>query len=62
MTGSLLVWLVLYVSLLAVSGFVLMVARGFTEQRWSNRTVLRVSSGFAFVGSAAIWLLVIVAG
>jgi hypothetical protein len=61
-TQTLLVWLVLYASLFAASGFVLMVARGFTQRRWSNRAVLRASSGFAFVAAAAIWLLVILSG
>ena len=62
MTGSLLVWLVLYASLLAVSGFVIYVLRSFGQRDWSNRAVLRASSILAFGSSAAIWLLVMLAG
>jgi len=62
MTGSLLAWLVLYVSLLAVSGFVIYILRTFMRREWSNRTVLRVSSVFAFASSVAIWLIVVLVG
>ena len=59
MEQALLVWLVLYASLYAVSGFVAVVLRSFLQRGWSNRTVLRASMIFAFFASSAVWLLII---
>ena len=61
-TQSLLVWIVLYASLFAVSGFSAVILRGVTGREWSNRTILRVCSGLSFIGSATIWLLLIALG
>jgi len=58
---ALLLWLVVYAGLLASIGFVLYIARGFSGRQWSNRAMLRTSSGLAFVLSAAIWLVVMLA-
>ncbi len=62
MAQALLIWLVLYTSLLAVCGFVIYVLRSFMRRDWPNRTVLHVSSIFAFASSVAIWLVVLLAG
>ena len=60
---ALLIWLLLYIVLFAIGGFAGVVLRGFLEREWSNRTVLRASSGLAFVGAFAIWVLIaLVAG
>jgi len=61
-TQSLLVWIVLYASLFAVSGFIAVILRGATGREWSNRTILRVCSGISFIASATIWLLLIAIG
>jgi hypothetical protein len=60
--NALLLWLVVYAGLLAIAGFTLFLVRGFSDRRWSNRAILRVSSGLAFVASAALWLAVVLAG
>ena len=58
MTGALAGWLTLYLALFAVLGFVLLVARNASGREWSNRSLLRLSSGAAFVGSLVVWLLI----
>lgn len=62
MTQALLAWLVLYVGLLAVAGFILFVVRSATERHWANRGLLRAASMIAFVGSGALWLAIIAIG
>ena len=59
---ALLLWLVVYVGLLAVAGFLLLLLRGSTDRRWSNRAILRLSSGLAFVVSAAVWIFLLATG
>ena len=59
-TDALLIWLVTYVSFLALFGFLLFVARGFTGRGWSNSTILRTASLSAFVGATAFWVLVVI--
>ena len=53
----LLLWLMAYLGLLAAAGFVLFLIRGAAERPWSNRTLLRASSFFAFVVATAFWLI-----
>ena len=61
-TQALWLWLVAYAGLLAVTGFLLFVIRGFGGRDWSNRAILRASSGIAFVLAVVFWLLVMLAG
>jgi hypothetical protein len=58
---ALLLWLVVYVGFLAVAAFVILVVRGFGGRAWSYRSVLRASSAIAFVLSAIVWVVVLVA-
>ena len=60
-TQALLIWLVTYVSFLALVGFVLFVARGFTDRQWSNAALLRAASILAFVGATVFWVLLVIA-
>ena len=60
-TQALLMWLVTYVSFLALFGFIFYVARSFTARRWANTAVLRVASLLAFVGATAFWVFVLIA-
>ena len=62
MTDALLLWLVVYVGLLAIAGFLIFIVRGASGREWSNRAVLRASSGIALVISAFFWLLLMLAG
>ena len=59
-TEALLIWLVTYVSFLALFGFVSYVARSFTGRRWGNASILRVASLLAFVGATAFWVLAVI--
>lgn len=56
-TQALLIWLVTYVSFLALFGFLLFIARGFSGRAWANRTLLRTASLLAFVAATAFWVL-----
>jgi hypothetical protein len=58
-TQALLIWLVTYVSFLAVVGFIVYVARGFGDRPWTNGAILRASSSLAFVGATVMWVLLI---
>jgi hypothetical protein len=58
-TQALLTWLVTYVSFLAVVGFILYVARGFSDRPWTNSAILRTSSSLAFVGAIVLWVLLV---
>jgi hypothetical protein len=60
-TEALLIWLVTYVSFLAVFGFVFFVARDFSGRRWPDSTILRRASLLAFVGATVFWVLVVIA-
>ena len=60
MTQALLLWLVLYVGLLAAIGFVLFVGRGFSGRQLSNVTLLRVASTLAFVLALAMWVALLI--
>ena len=51
-----LLWLVTWTGLFAVSGFLLVVARGLSGRPWRDRTLLRWSVTLAFVGSIALWV------
>jgi hypothetical protein len=59
-TQALLIWLVTYVSFLAVIGFVLYIARGFSGRRWSNSAILRTASFLAFAAATAFWVLLVI--
>lgn len=58
---ALLLWLVVYVGILAATGFILFVVRGFSGRRWSSWTLLRTASTIAFVSAFALWLVVVLA-
>ncbi len=60
LTEALLIWLVTYVSFLALFGFVLYIARSFAARGWANGTILRVASLLAFVAATAFWVLVVI--
>lgn len=62
MAQALLLWLVVYVGLFALAGFLIFIIRGFSGRDWSYRSVLRASSGLAFVISAVLWLAIMFAG
>ena len=59
-TQALLIWLVTYVSFLALFGFLMYVARSFTGRGWANTSILRVASLLAFVGATAFWVLAVI--
>lgn len=59
-TDALLIWLVTYISFLALFGFVLYVTRSFGGRTWANATILRVASLAAFVAATAFWVLAII--
>ena len=59
MTEVLLLWLVLYVSLLAAVGFVLYLWRSATRRRLSDATLLRVASTVAFVLALTAWIVLL---
>ena len=59
-TQALLIWLVTYVSFLALFGFLLYVARSFSGRAWANRTLLRTASLLAFVAATAFWVLAVI--
>jgi len=59
---ALLLWLVAYAGLFAAAGFLLFIIRGLAGRQWSNRALLRTSSGIAFMLSVIFWLLVMLAG
>ena len=59
-TQALLIWLVTYASFLAVIGFVLFVARGFSGRHWPNGAILRTASLLAFAGATAFWVLLVI--
>lgn len=59
-TDALLIWLVTYVSFLALFGFVFIVGRGFTGRHWPNGAILRTASLLAFIGATAFWILVVI--
>lgn len=56
MTEVLLVWLVLYVGLLAAVGFVLALARSLTGRPRSSVALLRTASTVAFVLALTLWV------
>ena len=58
---ALLIWLVTYISLLAVVGFVLYVARGFAGRPLAAGAILRAASTLAFVGATVFWVVLIIA-
>jgi hypothetical protein len=58
-TRALLIWLVTYISFLAVIGFMLYVARGFSGRHWANGAILRTASFLAFAGATAFWVLLV---
>ncbi len=58
---ALLIWLVTYVSLLAVIGFVLYVARGFAGRPLADGAILRAASTLAFVGATFFWVVLVIA-
>ncbi len=60
-TEALLIWLVTYISFLAVFGFVFYVARSFSGRRWPNSTILRRASVLSFVGATVFWVLAVIA-
>ncbi len=57
---ALLIWLVTYVSLLALIGFLLYVGRSFGRQPWSDRALLRTASMLSFVGATVFWVLFVI--
>ena len=59
MSGVLGTWLLLYVGLFALIGFVLLIVRTATDRGWSNRTLLRAASAVAFIGALVVWLLLV---
>jgi len=59
-TQSLLIWLVTYVSFLAVAGFLLYVARDFSGRGWANRMIMRTASMLAFAGATVFWVLLVI--
>lgn len=59
-TDALLIWLVTYVSFLALFGFLLYVARSFGGRSWANSTLLRTASLLAFIGATAFWVLLVI--
>lgn len=59
-TQALLIWLITYVSFLALLGFLLYVARGFLGRAWADATILRTASLLAFVGATAFWVLLVI--
>jgi hypothetical protein len=61
-TDALLLWLMTFVGLLAVGGFVLVILRGITGRRWSMWTVLRQATLGAAALSLPIWLLLLTRG
>lgn len=60
MAEALLFWLVLYAGLLAVVGFVLVVARGVTGRPRSQAALLRSASMAAFLLALAAWVALLV--
>jgi hypothetical protein len=58
---ALLIWLVTYASLLAVIGFVLAVARGFSGRPLTDGAILRTASTLAFVGATVLWVVLVIA-
>jgi len=62
MAQALLLWLVVYVGLFALAGFLIFIIRGFSGREWSYRSVLRASSSLAFVLSAVLWLAIVFTG
>lgn len=56
MAEPLLIWLVLYVALLAAVGFVLMTGRAATGRPRSDAALLRTASMAAFVLALAVWV------
>ena len=52
-------FLVIYVGLLALIGFVAFILRGVVRPSVSNRTLLRVSSAGAFVLAFVLWFFVL---
>jgi hypothetical protein len=62
MAQALLLWLVVYVGLFALAGFFILIIRGFSGREWSYRSILRASSGLAFVLSAILWLVIMFTG
>jgi len=59
-TQALLIWLVTYVSLLALVGFLLYVARSFGGRGWSNGALLRMASTLSFIGATVLWVLIVI--
>ena len=59
-TEALLIWLVTYVSLLALLGFVLYVTRSFAGRTWADSAILRSASLLAFVGATIFWVLLVI--
>jgi hypothetical protein len=59
-TRAVLTWLIMFVGLLALGGFVLSVARSFSGRPWSNVALLRSAATFAFVGATVVWVLVVI--
>lgn len=59
-TEALLIWLVTYVSFLALFGFLLYVARSFGGRGWTNSTILRVASLLGFLAATAFWVLLVI--
>jgi hypothetical protein len=60
MAEALLIWLVLYASLLALVGFVLVVARGLTGRPRSTAALLRSASAAAFLLALAAWVALLI--
>ena len=58
---ALLIWLVTYTSLLAVIGFMLAVARGFTGRPLTDGAILRTASTLAFAGATVFWVVLVIA-
>lgn len=56
MAEALLIWLVLYAALLALVGFLLVVARGLTGRPRSTVALLRTASTVSFVLALALWV------
>lgn len=58
---ALLLWLVVYVGILAAAGFILFVVRGFSGRHWSSWALLRTASTIAFASAFVLWLAVVLA-
>ena len=56
MAEALLIWLMLYAGLLALVGFVLVVARGLTGRPRSTAALLRTASTVSFVLALTLWV------